>query len=399
MNKKSRLLLILLVSLFLPFGVSAKSYNWTVNEDDMKNKELISGDDVEINNPSELIPYEDINPGAELWDSNEGRITNFEYYIIDSVDSNGNIKYKKYDFSTSANEVFYPKDFKSRYDNNASGYYPGSISVINFNSCQNRNITYDYSDYSYDYPNYYKKVCKIILPAVNGENVRWRFDNKNYGNKTKYNICSSGGYHTCEDVRDSNYVGTYEYYTSYVYKLYQVPEEKPSLKVTCDDNKLKKGTTSKCKVSFSYKYALNNVSFNISSDKLKISNFKPTNNWSANEITNGYSLEYSNDDFSLVDFKDSTEIATFEVSSEDATEDKILALLKSTDFKYIDKLDENTLSDIDLDFNVANDADKDNKINNIINPNTFSDSYYLIVAISLIGLICFIQVKSKAKSK
>lgn len=392
MNKKSRLLLILLVSLFLPFGVSAKSYNWTVNEDDMKNKELISGDDVEINNPSELIPYEDINPGAELWDGNEGRITNFEYYIIDSVDSNGNIKYKKYDFSTSANEVFYPKDFKSRYDNSASGYYPGSLSAINFNSCQNSNITYDHSDY-------YKKVCKIILPAVNGESVRWRFDNKNYGNKTKYSICNSGGYHTCGGATDYNYVGTYEYYTSYVYKLYQVPEEKPSLKVTCDDNKLKKGTTSKCKVSFSYKYALNNVSFNISSDKLKISNFKPINNWSANEITNGYSLEYSNDDFSLVDFKDSTEIATFEVSSEDATEDKILALLKATDFKYIDKLGENTLSDIDLDFNVANDADKDNKINNIINPNTFSDSYYLIVAISLIGLICFIQVKSKAKSK
>ncbi len=376
MNKKSKVLLILLVSLFLPFSVSAKSYYWTVNEDDMKNKELISGDDVDINNARYLIPYEDINVLARH-DYDE-RSTNFEYYIIDSVDSNGNIKYKKYDFLTSANEVF-----NSRYDNNVD---PWHSQAINFYSCRSGD-----------------NECNITLPAVNGEIVRWRFDNKSYGNKTKYDICGYEGneyYQVCEGgVTQDSYAGTYEFYTSYVYRLYQVLEEKPSLKVTCDDNKLKKGTASKCKVSFSYKYALNNVSFNISSDKLKISNFKPINNWSATEITDGYSLEYSNDDFSLVDFKDSTEIATFEVSSEDAIEDKILALLKVTDFKYIDKLGENTLSDIDLDFNVADDADKDNKINNIINPNTFSDSYYLIVAISLIGLICFIQVKSKAKSK
>ena len=36
---------------------------------------------------------------------------------------------------------------------------------------------------------------------------------------------------------------------------------------------------------------------------------------------------------------------------------------------------------------------------NIINPSTFRDNYYLVIGILIVGLICFIQMKSKTKRK
>ena len=76
-----------------------------------------------------------------------------------------------------------------------------------------------------------------------------------------------------------------------------------------------------------------------------------------------------------------------------------------TNFRYIDKLGENTLSDAFFDVELENKEDniinKDNIENkdNIINPNTFRDNYYLVIGILIVGLICFIQMKSKAKRK
>ena len=208
------------------------------------------------------------------------------------------------------------------------------------------------------------------------------------GSGSHYYVCSS---------EHSKYVGTYEFYTSYVYKFYEVPDEKPQLKVTCDNNKLSKGETTKCRVNFSYKYIFGDVSLNILSNKLKISNFKVFDDldWDVSEIDNGLSLnflDYSND------YIKDKEIATFDVSS-DSDVNNVLASLKRTNFKYIDKLGENTLSDASFDVDLENKKDNNENKDNIINPSTFRDNYYLVIGILIVGLICFIQMKSKAKSK
>ena len=65
--------------------------------------------------------------------------------------------------------------------------------------------------------------------------------------------------------------------------------------------------------------------------------------------------------------------------------------MKTTNFKYVDKTGENTIPD--------GKSTLGDKINKIINPNTYRDNYYLVIGILIIGLICFIQMKSKAKSK
>ena len=90
--KDSRLLIIILfVLLTLPFGVEAKGYYGSVPEDDFDETELISGDDVYL---YKYIPVD----GQDFGVINGQKTANFEYYIIDSIDSNGNIKYKEYDF-------------------------------------------------------------------------------------------------------------------------------------------------------------------------------------------------------------------------------------------------------------------------------------------------------------
>ena len=103
-------------------------------------------------------------------------------------------------------------------------------------------------------------------------------------------------------------------------------------------------------------------------------------------------LDYSND------YIKDKEIATFEVSS-DGDVNNVLSSLKRTNFRYIDILGENTLSDASFDVDLENKKDNIENKDNIINPNTFRDNYYLVIGILIVGLICFIQMKSKAKSK
>ena len=144
--------------------------------------------------------------------------------------------------------------------------------------------------------------------------------------------------------------------------------------------------------------------FNITSDKLKISNFKVGdddwdwgNTWTPKEIDNGYSMDFAFGHH-INPFQYNPVIATFDVSS-DSDVNNVLAALKRTNFRYVDKLGENTLSDASFGVDLEN--KKDNIVNkdNIINPSTFRDNYYLVIGILIVGLICFIQMKSKAKSK
>ena len=239
-----------------------------------------------------------------------------------------------------------------------------------------------------------------------------------YSDKKKLDVCKYSSfidtyYSLCgktDSEFKSTYIGTYEYYTSYVYKFYEIPDEKPQLKVMCDNNKLTAGQTTKCKANISYKYGLSNILFNITSDKLKISNlqiedYNLGNTWTSKEIDNGYSMNFVFDHLTNA-FKYNPIIATFEVSS-DSDVNNVLSSLKATNFRYVNKLGENTLSDVDLsDKNNSNEnkddmeniSDKESK-DNIINPSTFRDNYYLVIGILIVGLICFIQMKSKAKSK
>ncbi len=390
--KDSRLLIIVLfVLLTLPFGVEAKGYYGNVQEKYLDLSELSSGDDISIENVFEYVPVD-----SQKFDVyNEDRVTKFEYYIIDSIDSKGNIKYKEYDFSKAGKSVWYPDGYELSDASGGMAWFPGENLVDNFYLCNKDNLYYKY----------YDTLCRIVLPAVNGKISRWKFDGKKYSNKKEIDVCRYKDYHLssyspCDktiDKPENTYIGTYEYYTSYVYKFYEVPDEKPQLKVTCDNNKLTKGETTKCRVNFSYKYIFGNVSFNILSNKLKISNFKVFDDldWDVSEIDNGLSLnflDYSND------YIKDKEIATFDVSS-DSDVNNVLASLRRTDFKYIDKLGENTLSDVSFDVDLENKKDNIENKDNIINPRTFRDNYYLVIGILIVGLICFIQMKSKTKRK
>ena len=391
--KDSRLLIIILfVFLTLPFNVEAKGYNWTILEWNIDKAEFISGDDVSLDNV--YIPVD----AQEFEVYNEDKDINFEYYIIDSIDSKGNIKYKKYDFSKAEKRVWYPDGYLFRsYSGGSIMDVSGEPLLESFNSCKKNNIYKKYDIYIF---------CRIVLPAINGKVSRWKFDSIEYGDKKEIDVCrykeyGSYFYSLCDKTKDeleNTYIGTYEYYTSYVYKFYEIPDEKPQLKVICDNNKLAKGETTKCRVNFSYKYMLSNVLFNITSDKLKISNFKVVDDldWDSSEIDDGMSLKFLNNSKSYY-IKDK-EIATFDVSS-DSDVNNVLAALKRTNFRYVDKLGENTLSDASFGVDLEN--KKDNIVNkdNIINPSTFRDNYYLVIGILIVGLICFIQMKSKAKSK
>ena len=392
------IIFLLIISFLLPFNVEAKGYYDSVSEESLDTVELISGDDVSLDN--KYIPVEE----QEFNIYNEEKNINFEYYIIDSIDSKENIKYKKYDFSKADKNIWYPDGYVFHDFSGQPIGVSGKSLLESFNSCQKDNI----------YREYYGSLCKIVLPAINGKISRWKFDSKKYGDKKKINVCrykkfysSLDGlkflylYSSCDKVKDepeSTYIGTYEFYSSYVYKFYEIPDEKPQLKVTCDNNKLSKGETTKCRVNFSYEYMLSNVLFNITSDKLRISNFKVVDDldWNASEIDNGLSLKFLNNSKSYY-IKDK-EIATFDVSS-DSDVNNVLAALKRTNFRYIDKLGENTLSDASFGVDLENKKDNIENKDNIINPSTFRDNYCLVIGILIVGLICFIQMKSKTKRK
>lgn len=384
------IILILFIFFLLPFNVEAKGYYDRVSEMFFDEAELISGDDVKLNN--EYIPVDGQDFEEKL--INMDKAVNFEYYIIDSIDSKGNIKYKEYDFSKADKSVWYPDGYVFRDGSGEIIDVSGKSLLESFNTCEKNNI----------YKEYDNESCDIVLPAINGKISRWKFDGVKYGDKKNIDVCRYKRgleinflYSSCDKAKDeykSTYIGTYEYYTSYVYKFYEVPDEKPQLKVTCDNNKLTAGQTTKCKANFSYKYMLRDVAFNITSDKLKISNL---NTWISNEIDNGYSMHFVFDD--PVDaFKDNPVIATFDVSS-DGDVNNVLAALKRTHFRYIDKLGENKLPDSSFDVDLENKKDNIENKDSIINPSTFRDNYYLVIGILIVGLICFIQMKSKAKSK
>lgn len=390
------LIIILFVFLTLPFNVDAKQTNTYIRESDFNYDELISGDTVGIDDSIFYTPVEEQN--FKYFDRD--KVTKFEYYIIDSIDSKGNIEYKKYDFSKSPKSVWNPKS-SSVY--NTSGYaYDINVDTVEYyNSCNK------VDGWMFDSDERDGGLCNIILPAVNGKIVRWRFDGKEYGDKKDIEVCKYKGhflndlYSSCDKTQEepeNTYIGTYEYYTSYVYKFYQLPEEKPKVKITCDSNKLTAGKTSKCKVNISYKYGVSNVLFDITSDKFKISNLQIDDfwdsDWTVKKIDNGFSLKYFSD-FLLTFDKFESEIATFEVTADEDIDD-IVTSLKTSDIKFVEKTGESIASN---NSNSGDESVSNDKINNIINPNTFSDSYYLVVAILLIGLICFIQIKSKAKSK
>mgnify|MGYP004648155841 CR=1 FL=1 len=419
--KDSRLLIfILFVLLTLPFNVEAKQTNTCISEYQFESEsefgrsEFISGDTIIIGGSTYYMPVE--KQDFSLY--SEDIITNFEYYIIDSIDSSGNIKYKKYDFTNSDRSVWYPKD-SIFYDMSGRVYeYPLETAEF-FNSCKKGRKN---DHYLMELKPYYSGGCNVFLPAANGKITRWKFDSFKYSDKKKLDVCKYSSfidtyYSLCgktDSEFKSTYIGTYEYYTSYVYKFYEIPDEKPQLKVMCDNNKLTAGQTTKCKANISYKYGLSNILFNITSDKLKISNlqiedYNLGNTWTSKEIDNGYSMNFVFDHLTNA-FKYNPIIATFDVSS-DSDVNNVLSSLKATNFRYVNKLGENTLSDVDLNFDLGdkndnnenkddmeNISDKESK-DNIINPSTFRDNYYLVIGILIVGLICFIQMKSKTKRK
>ena len=418
---------ILFVSLILPFRVDAKQTNTFIRGYNIDSEELISGDTVQFDNATTYIPVEDQNFKFYALD----KVINFEYYIIDSIDSNGNIKYKKYDFSDLDRSAWYP-DSSIVFDT-SGGYFSDfeitAVTVDFYNSCSASRNNNNYNN-NYLFSNHSNGFCNIVLPAVNGKISRWRFDSIDYGNKKDVEVCSYYDrydtlYSSCDKAEgkiDNKYIGTYEYYTSYVYKFYEIPDEKPEVKFTCDSNKLSTGGTTKCKVKVSSKYALSNILFDITSEKLKINNFKINNYWENDlnqksdyskywtfkEINDGYSINFTYDFFSscynpydcgkpnsfeyLFDssFNENPVVATFDVTSDEDIDD-IVSSLKTTNFKYVDKTGDNTISD--------DNADSDNIINNILNPSTFKNSYYLIIGIIIIGGISFIQLRSKNKNK
>ena len=386
---------ILFITFVLPFRVEAKQTNTFIEDYNFDYEELISGDSLLINGATVYIPVEEQK--FEFFEKD--KVTNFEYYIIDSIDSNGNIKYKKYDFSNSNKSVWYPKS-STLFDVSGDSYEYSSDSVEYFNLCNLKSRNNDSDLFRYDHGGF----CNVLLPAVNGRIARWRFEGTDYGDKKEIKVCSYDGhydtlYSSCdktENEDENTYIGTYEYYTSYVYKFYEISEEKPEVMFTCDSNKLSAGESTKCKINLSYKYRLSNILFDIISDKLKMSNLQVDDYWNADpalwtskEIDNGYSINFTyNRRFN--NFKNNPLIATFEITADEDIDD-VVSSLKTTNIKYIDKTGETTISD--------DKTDSDNTIDNILNPSTFRNNYYLIIGIIIIGGISFIQLRSKNKNK
>ena len=403
MNNKWVFIIILFVSLMLPFKVDAKQTNTFIKEGAMSHEELISGDTIKIAGATTFTPVE--NQNFEFYAEN--KITNFEYYIIDSIDSNGTIKYKKYDFTDSNKNVWYPND-SVIYDLSGNVYDETLETIDYFNVCDNNSRSNGFNSFREDLG-----YCLIVLPAVNGKISRWRLDSKDYGDKKDIDVCKfqhkifSRSYYSSCDKTDTQYnstsIGTYEYYTSYTYKFYEIPDEKPEVKFTCDSNKLSAGESTKCTFNVSYKYGLSSILFDITSDKLKINNLKlddywfndsDYSPWSIKEIDNGYSINFAYD-YRVNSFKIDPLIATFEVTSDEDIND-VSKSLKTSDIKYVEKTGDSiaTAKSSSDDKSALDDI-----INNIINPNTFRNSYYLIIGIIVIGGISFIQLKSKKKSK
>ena len=399
-KKSCVFIIILFLTLILPFNVLAKQSNTFIDEDYFDSEELISGDTLRLGDATTYIPVDNQN----LSFTKKDKVSNIEYYIIDSIDSNGNIKYKKYDFSNSDKSVWYP-DSSSVF--NTSGYDYSDFKIVAdtvdfYNSCSaSRNNNYLFSDNDSGY-------CNIVLPSINGKISRWRFDSLDYEDEKDVDLCkfvhliwsNDFYYSSCDTVDDqyekSTYVGTYKYYTSYVYKFYQLPDEQPETKITCDTNMLNSGKTSKCTINFSYKYGLSNILFDITSDKLKISNLQfddywedDTDSWTSKEITNGYSLSFAYK-YRITDYYNNPVIATFDVTADENIDD-VVALLNTSDIKYVEKTGDGIVSN--------GDSDSGDITDNILNPSTFRNSYYLVIGIIIIGGISFIQLRSKKKNK
>ena len=396
-------IMILFLTLVLPFNVEAKQTNTYIEDSNFDREELISGDTISISESVFYSPIEEQN--FKLYDKD--KVIRIEYYIIDGVDSNGNIKYKKYDYSTSNKSAWNPK---------SSSYFIWSGDIYDdftfdatedyYNSCS-RDDDLFYSDYD--------GVCNVILPAVNGKIVRWKFDSKTQEDRKNIDVCSYKDfyrttYFPCDktqDMTDSTYIGKYDYYTSTVYKFYEISLEKPKLKITCDNNKLSAGKTTKCKINFSYKYGLSNLLFDITSDNLRIENLQINNYWeddedydedysvnyskywTTNETDNGYSIGFTYDE-RVNDFENDPLIATFDIIADEDIDDVVKSIEKS-DIKYVEKTGDGIATD--------KEPVVDDKIDSVINPETFRNNYYLIIGIVIIGGICFIQLRSKAKGK
>ena len=397
LKNKVTFIVILFVSLILPFNVWAKQTNTFIREDSFDDEELISGDTIQFDNVTLYIPVEE-QEFSLLYDD---KVINFEYYIIDSIDSNGNIKYKKYVYSDSNKSLWNP--------NSSSVYVWSGELYSNFNF--DDNVDYynlcPVSDSRLDGGD----VCNIILPAVNGKISRWRFDSKEQGDKKDIDVCSytsysSTIYSSCDKTEgrtDNTYIGTYEYYTSYTYRFYELPEEQPKLKVTCDTNELSAGKSTKCTFNVSYKYGLSSILFDITSDKLKINNLKLDDfwfddsgysPWNIKEIDNGYSINFALG-FRINNFKNNPLIATFEITADEDIND-VIKSLNISDIKYVEKTGDSIAT---AKSSSDDESALDDVIDNIINPSTFRNSFYLIIGVIVIGGICFIQLKSKKKNK
>ena len=392
-------IIILFVSLILPFNVEAKQTNTYIMESDFDYEEFISGDSISIFNSTSYTPVEKQDFKFYSLD----KVTKFEYYIIDSIDSNGNIKYKKYDFSNLDKSVWDPKS-STFYSYSGVPYDEIKIDTVDFyNSCQ-KDSFYIFDDYEWGYGR-----CNLILPAVNGKISRWRFDSKENSDKKSIDACKYKGYDdlcsSCDEAEgknDSNYIGTYDFYTSSTYKFYELPDEKPKTKIACDSNNLSAGESTKCKINFSYKYALSNILFDITSDNLKINNLQLNNywendddygedysdSWTLKETDNGYSINFTYDSLVYEVFDKNPLIATFEVTADEDIDDVVKSIEK-TDIKYVEKTGDGISKD--------EEPSSGNVIDNIINPETFKNNYYLIVGIIIIGGISFIQLRSKEK--
>ena len=407
-------IIILFVSLILPFGVEAKQTNTFIKESDFNSKELISGDTVSLDDYLFYTPVKEIESDDDWYVfkfRGENRNLRLEYYVIDGVDSNGNIKYKKYDFSKSP---------KSVWDPNISSFYTWSgMSYDSFDYIANANYynTCSIEEMMAEVDSGWRVGCNAFLPAVNGRIVRWKFDGIDNGDKENFDVCKDytnngiiflSSCDKIDDESDGTYIGNYDYYTSSVYKFYEIPVEKPKRKITCDSDKLSAGESTKCKINFSYKYSLGNILFDITSDKLKISNLQlndywndldypwdASDYWNLKEINNGYSINFAYD-YLVNDFENNPVIATFEITSDEDIDDVVDSIEKS-DIKYVDKTGDGLANDEEP--TVDDNTSSDNDINNILNPSTFRNNFYLIIGIIIIGGISFIQLRSKKKSK
>ena len=403
--KRGRLyIFILLVSLVLPFNVWAKQNNTFVMDFMFSYEELISGDTIRFDGTLAYVPVENQN----FTFTNEDNVINIEYYIIDSIDSDGNITYKKYDFSNLDKNVWHPES-SALFDYSGFDYDYSSDKIEYFDSCKmiDRESDRTFSTDAYG-------QCNILLPSVDGKIARWRFDTKDYGDVKNIDVCSysKSNYNTvytscdkAEGQKDNTYIGRYDYYTSYTYKFYQLPDDQPNLKITCDNNKLAAGETTECSINLSFKYGLNSILFDITSDKLKMDNlwfsrFVDSWYWSFKDTDNGYSLSYAPYN-RTAGFENDPVVATFDVTADEDIDD-VVGLLNTSDIKYVEKPGEGIVSKQSVsDDEIISDGENTsgNETDNITNPNTFRNSYYMLIGLIIVGLIGFIQLRSRYKSE